>query len=42
MTLPATSTTSGTATSSYNFIKQMIQREANAVSLSASPVSVSA
>jgi len=43
MTLPAATTASSTATSSYNFIEQMIQRQAQAVSTSAnSSVSVSA
>jgi hypothetical protein len=43
MTSPAATTASSTATSSYNFIEQMIQREANAISTSASSsLSVSA
>jgi hypothetical protein len=43
MTLPAATTASSTATSSYNFIEQMIQRQAQAISTSAnSSVSVSA
>ena len=32
MTSPAASTSSSSATSSYNFIEQMIQREAKAIS----------
>ena len=43
MTLPAATTASSTATSSYNFIEQMIQRQAQAISTSAtSSVSLSA
>jgi EF-hand domain pair len=42
MTSPAATTASSTATSSYNFIEQMIQREAQAISASAtSSLSVS-
>jgi EF-hand domain pair len=37
MTSPAAKTSSGTATSSYNFIEQMIQREAQAISARATP-----
>lgn len=36
MTKPATSSASNTATSSYNFIEQLIQRQANAISAQAS------
>jgi hypothetical protein len=43
MTSPAATTASSTATSSYNFIEQMIQREAKAISTSATAsLSVSA
>jgi hypothetical protein len=43
LTSPAATTASSTATSSYNFIEQMIQRQANAISTSASSsLSVSA
>jgi EF-hand domain pair len=43
MTSPAATTASSTATSSYNFIEQMIQREAKAISTSATTsLSVSA
>jgi hypothetical protein len=43
MTSPASGSSSGAATSSYNFIEQMIQRQAKAISSSASPsLSVSA
>jgi hypothetical protein len=31
MTKPATSSASTTATSSYNFLEQLIQRQANAI-----------
>ncbi|MGA9088236.1 MAG: EF-hand domain-containing protein [Bradyrhizobium sp.] len=42
MTSAVPTTSSGVASSSYNMIEQMIQREANAISLSATPLSVSA
>jgi hypothetical protein len=43
MTSPAATTSSSAATSSYNFIEQMIQREASAISSSATAsLSVSA
>jgi hypothetical protein len=43
MTSPAATTASSTATSSYNLIEQMIQREAQAISFLATPsLSVSA
>ena len=43
MTAPASGSSSSAATSSYNFIEQMIQREAKAISSSATPqLSVSA
>ncbi len=43
MTSPASGSSSSAATSSYNFIEQMIQRQAKAISSSASPsLSVSA
>ncbi len=43
MTSPAATTASSTATSSYNFIEQMIQREASALASSATAsLSVSA
>ena len=43
MTSPASGSTSSSATSSYNFIEQMIQREAKAISSAATPsLSVSA
>jgi hypothetical protein len=43
MTSPAATTSSSTATSSYNFIEQMIQREASAIASSATAsLSVSA
>jgi hypothetical protein len=41
MTSPAAATASSTATSSYNLIEQMIQREAQAISFSATNPSVS-
>ncbi len=40
MTSPVSTTSSGAASSSYNLIEQMIQREANAISLSTTPLSV--
>jgi hypothetical protein len=42
MTSPAAAAASSAATSSYNFIEQMIQREAKAISFSAASLSVSA
>jgi Ca2+-binding EF-hand superfamily protein len=42
MTSPAATTSSSSATSSYNFLEQMIQREAQALSFSSASLSVSA
>jgi hypothetical protein len=42
MTSPPATTSSGTATSSYNLIEQMIQRQAQAISFSATPLSFNA
>jgi Ca2+-binding EF-hand superfamily protein len=41
MTSPAATTSSSSATSSYNFLEQMIQREAQALSFSSASLSVS-
>ena len=42
MTSPVSTASSSVASSSYNLIEQMIQREANAISLSTPPLSVNA